>query len=380
MVRTSLTLRTQGRIAEKTVRRNSNNSQGKQSAFVPVVVQGQIKISGKRPFVKSILTDARRLPITDNSVDLVITSPPYWQKRDYKIKGQIGHEKSPDEYVSAIMTALTEWRRVLRPSGSVFLNVGDTWHKDSLASIPSRISVAALANGWLLRNRIIWAKTNGVPDPVKNRLASRHEYILHFTVEQNYYFDLFGFIEKFEEGRNPGDVWLLKQGRNHSNHLAPFPEEVVDRLLTLACPKEICIKCGEPRRRIVKKTKKLDPNRPQAVRAMEIAKNVGLTVAHIKAIQATGINDAGKALKIQNGAGGNSLQVRKLADEAKEMLGGYFREFTFPLRETKGWTKCNCSASFRSGIVLDPFMGTGTTLKVARQHGYSAIGADLNIY
>jgi hypothetical protein len=88
------------------------------------------------------------------------------------------------------------------------------------------------------------------------------------------------------------------------------------------------------------------------------------------------VSDAGKALRIQSGTGRNSAEVKILAAEAKEVLGGYFREFTFALRETVGWTDCGHSALSR-GVVLDPFAGTGTTLRVASAMGRSAIGVDL---
>lgn len=111
---------------------------------------------------------------------------------------------------------------------------------------------------------------------------------------------------------------------------------------------------------------------------MEIAKEAGLTPAHIAAVQATGVSDAGKALQIQNGTGRNAAHVKKLAAEAKEVLGGYFREFTFAARETTGWTTCDHDASYDPGVVLDPFMGTGTTLRTALDQGRSAIGVDLD--
>ena len=110
---------------------------------------------------------------------------------------------------------------------------------------------------------------------------------------------------------------------------------------------------------------------------MELAAKVGLRQEHILAIQATGISDAGKAMKTQNGTGRNSDRIKELAGEAKALLGGYFREFTFAKRTTVGWTECGCKSSFRPGIVLDPFMGTGTTLRAALAAGLSSIGADL---
>ena len=336
----------------------------------------------QKPFRKIHRGDARHLTfLRENSVDLVVTSPPYWRKRDYKVAGQIGQEKTSGEYVSAIMAAMDDWRRVLRPSGSVFLNIGDTYWQKSLQGIPSSIEAHARSAGWILRNRIIWVKKVGMPDPVQDRLTSRHEYILHFTVN-GYYYDLFGYAEQYSaghKGANPGDVWEIAPQRNVGEHLAPFPSEIVSRAITLACPLFVCSKCGKPRRRIVQRTAELDPSRPQARRAMELAREKNLTPEHIAAIQATGISDAGKAKRVQTGTDRNTESVRRLALEAKAALGGYFREFTFAKRKSCGWTDCGCGAPFMPGVVLDPFMGTGTTLDVAERMCRSAIGIDLDV-
>jgi DNA modification methylase len=331
----------------------------------------------KQPTTTVIHGDARQLPIPDDSVDLVVTSPPYWQKRDYKLDGQIGQEPTVKEYVQSIMDCLTEWRRVLRPTGSVFLNVGDTFHKRSLAGVPGRIEAAAVDDDWIIRNRIIWTKDRGMPEPARNRLANRHEYIIHLAVRQDYYYDLFGYSNELHNGANPGDVWHFNPQRDMSEHLAPFPTEIVRRAILLACPERVCTVCGEARTRIVRRTTRLDPSRPQARRAVELAKEGGLTDEHIAAIQATGVSDVGKALRIQNGTGRNSAEVKALAAEAKEVLGGYFREFAFAQRETAGWSNCKHRGAHAPGVVLDPFMGTGTTLRTANAMGRSAIGVDL---
>lgn len=346
-------------------------------AATPAAEDLEFEVSA--PKSNCVLGDARRTGLDARSVDLVVTSPPYWRKRDYGVEGQIGQEATPNEYVGAMLDCLREWRRVLRPTGSVFLNVGDSYDKRrSLAGIPGRVEAAAIDDGWIVRNRIIWAKEGGMPEPAQNRLANRHEYVIHLAPRSGYYYDLFGYSEVFGNGANPGDVWQFNPGRHMGDHLAPFPTEIVERAVRLACPRAVCSECCEPRRRVVQRTSQLDESRPQARRAMQLAREAGLTDEHFAAIQATGISDAGKALVYQTGTGKNSDRVKQLAAEAKAALGGYFREFTFGRRETVGWSDCGCGAGFMPGVVLDPFMGTGTTLRTALELGRSAIGVDLD--
>lgn len=328
------------------------------------------------PTTRIVTGDARSTGLPKASVDLVVTSPPYWQKRDYGHEDQIGQESTPDGYVSAIMECLTEWRRLLRPGGSIFMNVGDTYFKRSLVGVPGRIEAAAVDAGWLIRNRIIWAKTGGMPEPATNRLANRHEYIIHITARPSYNYDLVGYQEHLGVSANPGDVWSINPERNMGAHLAPYPSELVRRSIVLACPPQVCATCNKPRKRVLERTDELDPSRPQAKRAMELAREHRLTPAHIRAIQATGVSDVGKATKFQSGTGRNSVEVQRLAAEAKAALGGYFREFTFARKQTVGWTDCGHGTPSR-GVVLDPFLGTGTTAKVAMDMGRNAIGVDL---
>lgn len=374
------------------------------------------------PFHKIREADARDIPIEDDTVDFIITSPPYWQKRDYGFEEQIGQEDTPEEFIDTILDCLNEWRRVLKPTGSIFLNIGDTYHKRSLVGIPEMLMREAQKDGWLVRNKILWAKPGGMPDPAKNRLANRHEYIFHFTQDNDYYYDLFGYSKKYGNGSNPGDVWdpghdtddseaftpfpqevmeevphellddlmeyfygpdagdvwEIGHDRNTGGHLAPFPEEIVERTLALGAPPAVCSECGQPLTRDLRRTTKLDTSRPQARRAQEIYEQSDLTEDHIRAVQAVGISDAGKAREIQDGTGRNADDVQELADEAKEVLGGYFREFTFAKKETAGWSGCDHDAETEPGVVMDPFMGSGTTLEVALGKGYSVVGVDLD--
>lgn len=319
-------------------------------------------------------SDARSLPVADDSVDVVFTSPPYWQKRDYEHEDQIGQEPSIENYVSNLMDAFEEWERVLTEHGTIFLNIGDTYQRKDSMGIPWRVAEAARAQGWTVRSEIIWHKPNGVPDPARDRFTNRHEHIFHFTPRNGYYFDKFGYKTVYDD---PIDVWKISHDRNE-DHPAPFPEELVERALVAGCPPAVCTECGEARERKVEKAMtQLNEERPQARRAMKKFEESDLTEEHVKAIRAVGISDAGKGQEVQNGSGRNAEQMVELAEEAKEVLGGYFREFTFPVETTAGWSECDCEADTRPGIVLDPFAGSGTTVEVTESMGVSGVGVDL---
>jgi hypothetical protein len=110
---------------------------------------------------------------------------------------------------------------------------------------------------------------------------------------------------------------------------------------------------------------------------MELFEEHGLGDEHLAAIRAVGISDAGKGKRIQNGSGKNAKHTQRLADEAKQALRGYFREFTFAAKRHARWEGCDCDAPTTAGTVLDPFMGSGTTLLVAQELGRNAWGVDL---
>ena len=329
------------------------------------------------PMSLTVTGDARSLPVAASTVDLIVTSPPFWRKRDYGMPDQIGQERTPDEYIGSLARCLTEWARVLRPAGSAFVNIGDSYHRRELVGIPARFETAARGQGWKLRNRIVWTKNTGMPDPAQNRLAPRHEYVLHLVLDHGYYYDLYGYANEVGSGANPGDVWRFPPVRRGGPHIAPYPDELPRRAIILGCPPAVCAACGEPRRRIVERTCTLDLSRPQARRAHTLAAEAGLTEQHIRAIQATGLSDVGKNKLIQPGSGRNTPAVAALAAEAKQALRGYYREFLHTLREPAGWTDCGCGQGHNPGVVLDPFVGSGTTTRAAAALRRSVIGVDL---
>jgi site-specific DNA-methyltransferase (cytosine-N4-specific) len=138
--------------------------------------------------------DAAHLPLPDGSVDLICTSPPYFGQRDYcdgdgSLKGQIGGEETPGEYVAALLTCTREWMRVLKPSGSMFVNLGDKYGgAKSLLGLPWRYAIGCVDDlGLTLRAEIIWAKPNGLPESATDRVCRSHEQVFHLTRRRRYY-------------------------------------------------------------------------------------------------------------------------------------------------------------------------------------------------
>ena len=124
-----------------------------------------------------------------DSVHCCVTSPPYFGLRDYGVSGQIGQEATPEEYVSRLAEVFREVRRVLRPDGTLWLNIGDSYRNKNLMGIPWMLAFALRADGWYLRQDIIWNKPNAMPESVKDRCTKSHEYIFLLTKSDRYYFD-----------------------------------------------------------------------------------------------------------------------------------------------------------------------------------------------
>jgi len=141
-----------------------------------------------------VVRQLQRIP--NNSIDLAITSPPYWGQRDYGVKGQIGIEETLDEYIDKLLSAFTELRRVLKDTGSFFLNIGDKYIGKDLQMIPYKLAIKMQENGWVLRNIIIWHKTNAMPSPLNDRFSNTYEPVFFFVkkpdnyLTPDYYFNL----------------------------------------------------------------------------------------------------------------------------------------------------------------------------------------------
>lgn len=132
-------------------------------------------------------TSLKELP--DESVDLCVTSPPYYQLRDYGVEGQIGLENTVEEYIAHLVEVFDQIHRVLKKDGNFYINIGDSYKQKELIGIPWRLAFALQERGWYLREDIIWAKPNPMPESVKDRCTRSHEYIFHLTKSAHYYYD-----------------------------------------------------------------------------------------------------------------------------------------------------------------------------------------------
>jgi len=249
----------------------------------------------------------------DNSIDCVVTSPPYYRIRNYEVDGQLGMEDTPDEYVDKLIKIFLEVKRILKPRGTLFVNIDDTyggsgngsWNTEkekrgkqylkkakgndnylappaktgkyakSLLCIPFKFAIAMVENGWILRNTIIWEKSNAIPESVKDRFTVDFEYLFFFTKNKKYYFEQqlepiaestikranYGFEGKkgkdgiysglTNEGmqkaindcvakgmRNKRCVWNIATRSFHGEHFAVFPTSLIETPIKAGCPKD----------------------------------------------------------------------------------------------------------------------------------------------
>lgn len=163
--------------------------------------------------------------IPDKAVNCIVTSPPYWQQRDYGWDGQWGNEETVTDYLNHLMDFMKEAYRILVDDGTVWINLGDTYYKKSLMLIPHRFAINCYKSNWLVRNDICWIKSNAMPDGVQDRLSSKHEYFFLLTKNKKHFFNLDAIRDKHKEdsirracrGQNLSDDAQYAMKRNQEN-------------------------------------------------------------------------------------------------------------------------------------------------------------------
>jgi site-specific DNA-methyltransferase (adenine-specific) len=217
--------------------------------------------------------------LDDASVHCCVTSPPYWGLRDYGHEGQIGLEATPEAYVERLVEVFREVRRVLRDDGTCWLNLGDSYGSGKqLVGIPWRVAFALQADGWHLRQDIIWHKPNPMPESVRDRCTKAHEYVFLLTKSGRYFYDAdavkvdaspataernkHGFNgafkgqfqgtpreERWQNGRpiekpqfaadgkaNRRSVWTITTKPYRGAHFATMPPDLAETCIRAGCP------------------------------------------------------------------------------------------------------------------------------------------------
>lgn len=291
--------------------------------------------------------------LPDNSIDCCVTSPPYYALRDYGCDGQIGLEETPEKYIERLCDVFSEVRRVLTPEGTLWLNIGDSYngnkvgnaevvknkkvsesndfHKKlwsgakpkDLIGIPWMLAFALRSQGWYLRQDIIWQKPNPMPESVTDRCTKSHEYIFLLSKSQKYYFDHEAIQEEATSSEKPRVFGANNQKGTLRNDIG---------------------RVYKPRT----KNCQYDGQRPNSI---HLAREAGLS---------------DEVYPVRNKRDVWSVNVKPCSE-------AHFATYPFELIKP-----CILAGCPENGIVLDPFMGSGTTAIVARSLNRNYLGIELN--
>jgi DNA modification methylase len=301
----------------------------------------------------------------DESVNCVITSPPYWGVREYSGESQLGQEASVQEFVDNLLAIFEEVKRVLKEDGSFWLNIGDTYDDKDQVGVPWRVALALKdEQDWMLRNDVIWNKVKGNPSAASDRLRVMHEYIFHFVKQKDYYYDMDAIRGEadFElEFKENGDV-VSPTGVSGSRY----------------------------RRQINNNDALTTEEKQNAKEALD---------EHLEKLKNREIKDFRMVIRDeQRSTHGESEDLSGRARELAE-TGFYFLRYNangpvpeniwdiVPEDEHREDTHCAvypvelCEKPIKAtcpedGIVLDPFVGTGTSVVAANKYGRRGVGID----
>lgn len=324
-----------------------------------------------------------------------VTSPPYYAVRDYGTPpvtwpdgwiGQLGLEPTPSQYVSHLADVFDTLKRVLHPSGTLWLNLGDSYagsrtgkqgksgqrvdrsftteglgakplaglKPKDLIGIPWRVAFELQSRGWYLRDAIIWAKANPMPSSVSDRCTSSYEMFFQLSLRPTYYFDAYAIREPAsdEEGfRNKRNVWTLPTEPSRIKHYAMMPTRLIEpAILAGSSEHGVCADCFEPYRRVLSKSRA--PTRP----------GLDTKIAEFK----------------QDGTG-NRTYTGFNARYKASVVGNRDPQRHITTTTHLGWEPgCNCGClDILPSVIIDPFAGAGTVGLVARHLGRSFIGIEL---
>lgn len=305
----------------------------------------------------------RELP--SESIDFAMTSPPYWGKREYE-NGGIGLEGDYRDFVGHLADIFAEVQRVLKPTGSFWLNIGDSYSGKGLVGVPWRIAFELTDHqGWILRNSVIWNKLKGGMDNSKDRLANVHEHVFHFVKNaKGYYYNADAIRAKPRSARVVNGAVISATGVSGVRY----------------------------KRQLELSTALNDDEKKSAFAALNqmladvAAGNVSDFRMIIRGQQRTTHSDSekvsGRAKELRDKGfyflkyhpnGSKPGDVWEIIPEDTQRRAAHFAPYPLDLCRRPLLATCP-----PGGVVLDPFCGTGTTLLAARHLGLQSVGIDIS--
>lgn len=272
------------------------------------------------------------------SVDCIVTSPPYWKLRDYGCAGQFGREQAVEDYVTRLVDLFSLLRPALKDTGTLWLNLGDTYTDGQLAGVPHRTAFGLQRAGWRLVSDLVWSSPNAMPESVTTRPTHTHEYIFMLTKAKAAFFDAQAVAEQlspFSEERRIRTVWRIPTASYPGCHTAVFPARLVQPCIAMSTSEAgVCPDCGSSWVRDI-----VRESRPDSA-------------------------TSGPRSKANTVAGQRRASVSR---DKRRILAD------------RGWRPlCECGSTPVPATVLDPFLGSGTTAEVAVKMGRNCIGFELN--
>lgn len=327
-------------------------------------VKDYLTSSDPMPLFLEAETDALLKLFPDNCIDCVITSPPYWGHRAYA-NGGIGLEQKWEDYIKKLLVIFYEIRRILKPGGSFWLNIGDAYQNKSLIGIPWRVALEMTdKEGWILRNSVVWNKVKGAPDNTKDKLRNVYEPFFHFVKTERYFYDVDAIRSK------------------------PRQAKVVNGSVVSATG----VSGVRYRRQIELSTALNDVERTNALKALDrVLEEVRVGKISdfrmiIRGQQRTTHSDSakvsGRARELAERGfyflkyhpnGSKPSDVWDILPEDTQKRKLHFAPYPEDLCKIPILATCP-----QSGVVLDPFVGTGTTSLVAYQLQRKSIGIDVS--
>lgn len=303
--------------------------------------------------------------IPSNSIDVVMTSPPYWGKREYE-NGGIGLESTHREYVQALCTVFQELKRVLKPTGSFWLNLGDTYVGKGLVGIPWRVAFELTDNqGWILRNSVIWNKLKGGMDNSKDRLGNVHENVFHFVKEsRGYYYDAAAIRSK------PRDTKVVNGAIVSGTGVTGVRYKRQIELSTDLSLQEKAAAFAALDGMLADMRAGIASDFRMVIRGQQ-------RTTHSDSARLSGrakeLRDKGFYILRYHPAGSKPFDVWDIVPEDTQSRGSHFAPYPIDLCKTPLLATCPAD-----GVILDPFCGTGTTMVAAQGMGRRSIGIDLS--